>query len=107
MQCDFAVELLDELSRFRHWEQLNFLSHTLNRQTPGLIPHHNLEVRTTIVAILAHELLISAGSNRHHFPQRLLEQQVLKQNSKPELLVQRPNRLLLRLVEGLHDLVAV
>src|SRR5689334_12266459 len=72
MKTNFAIELLDEVIRFRRREQLDFLSHTLNRQPPAFVAHNYLEIRTTIVAILSRELVVASRIHRDHFLQTLL-----------------------------------
>jgi hypothetical protein len=99
VKSNFTVEHLDVVTTLRRRKQLNFLSPTLHRQPPCFIAHNDLEVGTTIISILAHELVVDPRLNRNHIPKTLLERQVLKQNLEPELRVQRANRFLLRLVE--------
>src|SRR6185369_6273977 len=73
MKTNFAVELLNEVISLRSREQLHFLSHTFNRQPACFIAYRDLQIRTTIVAILAHELVVTSRINRDHFSQTLLE----------------------------------
>jgi hypothetical protein len=65
IERDFPVKVLHEEMRFRQRKQLHLLANTLQRQSPVLIPHHQLEI---IVSIVPDIVVINAPINFNHIP---------------------------------------